>query len=153
VANRAQQWFSFGFATVALLKNVAEARENLPVTSNVTHRPLVGLLFASAVVVGASISPCSPQSVCTSYRAFQVALGSVSVFLSLMLLALYGRIPAQALKSIAAFLGLWWIVGTGVVTFNTSAGGFQYAGNGYFACYAAIFFTFFFFKAAVNSAV
>lgn len=102
------------------------------------HSPRKSLLFlmaSSAVVMGAGIGPCSPQHDCYSYNAWSIVLGSLSLFLGLVMFLLSARLSATSMAFIARFLILWWAVGTLVVTFG---GPFRTSGNGFFFSYAAL---------------
>jgi len=92
------------------------------------------LLLASVVELCASIAHCDQgYSTCTDYDAFAVAAGVVSVVITLILIF----VPALTvhIKTIAAFLVLWWIAGSGV---NTFKGPFQVTGNGFFSSWACL---------------
>lgn len=100
-----------------------------------SRKALLFLLVASTVEMGASISPCTPQSRCEGYPAFGIALGTISMAFALVLIFASSRITTIQMRNVAIFLTLLWVVGTGVVTFG---GPHTSTGNGYFASYVAL---------------
>ncbi|KAH9253164.1 hypothetical protein BASA81_008846 [Batrachochytrium salamandrivorans] len=127
-------WFSFFFATLMLMSVSPAFEHRLNKAAHSPRKPALFLIVASAVVMGASISPCSPQEVCAGYAAWAVAMSSISLFLGLVLFLLADRLGPVFTKNLARFLVLWWAAGALVVTFG---GPFQSTGNGYFFSYAA----------------
>jgi len=128
-------WGAFFFATYSLVSVSPRFNDSLEQLGNSPRRALIFLVVASGIEMGASIGPCNPQSLCYSYRAFAVALGSISLFISLILLLGSSKIPRNVMRYTAFFMILWWVIGTGVVTFG---GPFTNTGNGYFASFAAV---------------
>jgi hypothetical protein len=103
---------------------------------------LPGLLLVLTVceLVAASID-CASLPDCSGLPAYAVAVGAIGVpcalFVSIGLQNVYHGVSAHV-AHMSAFLLLWWIVGTFVMTF---CGPFVYLSNGYFAAWAALFVT------------
>jgi len=145
-------YFGSWFAFMAAVKAVRASGLKMSEISHLdrlseAQMPAFYLFLSSSVVMGAAIGPCSPSSSCTNYNAFAIALGVVSQFLSLFICFGGGKSPQQTIKYTALFLGLWWVVGTGVVTFGAP---FTSAGNGYFASFASVFLSFVVIKVQMN---
>jgi hypothetical protein len=118
--------------------------------ANLAYRPLIGLIFSSLTEMGAGIAVCTVNN-CGSFQAYAVALGASSLFICIiMLLANCGNSTTHSSGSarfqqvMGFLLFLWWLIGTGILTFDHP---FQTAGNGFFACYASIFFSWAYFRA------
>jgi hypothetical protein len=125
-------WASFVVATVTFVQISARARS---ATTALTrwfgqgYSPLLWPLFlSSAVVMGAAINPCTGSTPaasitglysCTGTTAFALALGTVSMFVCLVLIAVDDKLSDRAMRFVAVLLALWWIVGTGIVTFSS----------------------------------
>jgi hypothetical protein len=129
-------WFAFLFATVMLMSVSPIFQHTVDKAAHSIRKPLLFLVVASAVEMGASIGPCSPSTQCKGYNGFAVSLGSISLGISLILLFIGPKIPNRVMRFIAIFMVLWWVIGFGVVTFGAP---FLSTGNGYFASLAAVF--------------
>lgn len=105
------------------------------VIDGVSRKPAAYILIASVVELGSAIPYCVPQSQCHSLNAFAIALGAVSLTVSLLMLVFMHSMPVPVIKQVAAFLLLWWVVGGMLVTF---IGPFATVGNGYFAVAGAV---------------
>jgi len=134
-------WASFIIITIMLTTVSDRARSAGEAPSRFFSGKYSGVLYllflASTVEMAASINPCSVMQ-CTDYVAFSLALGIVSMFITLILLLVGSRINNAGMRGFAIVLTLLWLVGTGIVTFKTP---FVTAGNGYFASFAATFFS------------
>ncbi|KAH9257911.1 hypothetical protein BASA81_003930 [Batrachochytrium salamandrivorans] len=126
-------WFAFFFSGLMFVSVTPFFEAKLDKEMHSPRKSIWFLIIASAVVMGAGIGPCSPQSACYKYPAWSIVLGSFSLFLSIVMFLLSGRLAASSLAFVAKFLILWWAVGTLVVTFG---GPFTTTGNGYFFSYA-----------------
>jgi len=131
-------WGALIFATFALSSVSPRFQSSLDQGTQAARKPLILLVLASAVVIGASIDHCEPSSQCTSFNAFAVALGTISLVISFILLIFAPMVSPRTLRFLAYFLLLWWMVGAAVVTFPTNAP-FVEAGNGYFASFVGVF--------------
>jgi len=141
-------WGAFLFAALALV-SVSDLFESTVDRALFSVRsPLLFLAASSAIAMGASISPCSPVDMCTTYRAFAVALSTISLFFALVLLLVAGKLPATVLKVTGWFLVTWWVVGFAVVTFG---GPFVTPGNGYFASMASVLASVMFLKMVMRA--
>ena len=96
-------------------------------TVNLSYRPLVGILFASLVVMGAALSPCTEASSfnyppqgntsCVGVLAYAVALGSAGAFFAIVGILGHRHLPPTVLQFLAYFSFAWWIAGAGIVRF------------------------------------
>lgn len=129
-------WAGFLVATMMLSSRNDYFRETVHgVVEKVSRRPAAYVAIASLVELAASIPFCVPKSECHSLNAFAVALGVVSLAISLALLGLMTRLSVVLIRQVAVFLCVWWAVGGMLVTF---VGPFATVGNGYFAVVGAI---------------
>lgn len=128
-------WGAFIFATFTMMAVSDVFKANVSGFAHSSRKALLFLFFSSGIVMGASIGPCSPQTRCTGYSAFAVALGVISMCFSLVLIVASAKIAVAHMRNIAMFLILWWVIGCGIVTFG---GPFTSTGNGYFASYVAL---------------
>lgn len=127
-------WFAFFFASLMLFSAFPLFEHKLDKAMHSPRKPLLFLIVASAVVMGASIDPCSPQYNCYEYNGWAVSMSSISLIVAIILFIAADKLSATAMKYISLFLVLWWAVGTLVVTFGAP---FVTTGNGYFFSYAA----------------
>lgn len=104
-------WAAFFFSVVAFTQVSPGFEYQIEKALESSRRPLLFLIAASAVEMGAAIGPCSPQSSCNSYNAFAVCLGSISCFIGICMLLLSFKISAKHMKFMSIFLILWWTVG------------------------------------------
>jgi hypothetical protein len=132
-------WASFIIAALLLMSVSDHFTTAADRATHSVRKPLLFLIAASAVEMGAAIGPCSPRAYCTRYNAFAIALGSISLFISIVLFFIAPKVSLTVLRIIGVFLVLWWVVGMAVVTFG---GPFVSTGNGYFASLAAVFASF-----------
>lgn len=128
-------WLAYLFAALGAVQVSTFFRQSVDDALHSMRSPLLLLIVSSAVVMGAAIGPCSPSSACTSYNAFAVSLGTISLIICLVLFFAAPRAPANVNKVFGTFLLLWWVVGFCVVTFG---GPFVSPGNGYFASAASV---------------
>jgi len=142
-------WGAFFFATIGLVSTSDMFQNSVDRAVHSVRAPLLFLVAASAVAMGASISPCSPSSQCTDYNGFAVALSTISLFLAIVLLLAANHLPHTVLKACGVFLVLWWVIGFAVVSFG---GPFIAPGNGYFACLGAVFISVTYLKMVMASA-
>jgi len=100
---------------------------------------LVGLLISSIIEFIQALMVCSEDK-CEGLTGFAVALGSVSSFCCLAILAAnYFKqdtksIHENVLPFVSIFLTLYWAAGVVLCTFEKP---FEETGNGYFACWMA----------------
>lgn len=127
-------WGAFFFAVLSLTTVSPRFQSSMDKVQVSPRRPLIYLAVASAVEMGAAIAPCNAN--CMNYPAWAITLGVVSLFMSLVLIFAAPTAQKAHLRYIAMFLIIWWVVGTGVVTFGSP---FLSTGNGYFASFAAVF--------------
>jgi len=92
------------------------------------------ILLASGVEIVAASVLCD-DSDCTNEYAFAVASGVVSACICLIYLLAGGALP---INMAAGFFGVWWLISTGVLTFD-SGDVFGDVGNGYFAVWSCFF--------------
>jgi len=103
-------------------------------------RATVFLVFISSVVViVAAAVLCDQQDSCDNDYAFAVASGVLSACVCLTYLLAGGALP---IKFAAGFLGCWWLISTGVLTFD-SGDPFGFVGNGYFAVWSCFIGSFY----------
>jgi len=104
-------------------------------------RAIVFLIFmASIVVIIAAAVLCDSRDSCDNDFAFAVASGVLSACVCLIYLLARGALPIQMA---AFFLGSWWLVSTGVLTFDEKDP-FGSVGNGYFAVWCCFLCSFYF---------
>jgi len=104
-------------------------------------RAIVFLIFiASIVVIIAGAVLCDDRDSCDNDFAFAVASGVLSACVCLIYLLARGAVPIQLA---AGFLGAWWLVSTGVLTFDEDDP-FGAVGNGYFAVWGCFLSSFYF---------
>jgi len=97
------------------------------------------VLMASAIEIVAAAVLCNNNNDCNNDNAFAVACGVLSACVCLIYLLARGALP---LNMAAGFLGIWWMISTGVLTFD-EGDTFGFVGNGYFAiwcCFLASFY-------------
>jgi len=128
-------WGSFIVSTFSLITVSARFEHGVDETMHSVRKPLMFLLIASAVYMGASIGPCSPSAVCNGYNAYAMVVGVVSLIIAILLFLFPARIERKTMKYAAWFLMFWWIVGTAVTTLGWP---FKTTGNGYFGAYGAL---------------
>jgi len=138
-------WGAFFTAAMMLAHTSEIFRKSIHKLTKVgSHRPVMYLFIASVVEVGAAIDTCIPQSQCFNLNAFAIALGTISGILCLVLIPLMSRIGDRAIRNVAVFFCMWWVVGGMIVTFEAP---FQTLGNGYFSVFAAIVSSFYLLQA------
>jgi len=104
-------------------------------------RAIVFLIFsASVVVIIAGSVICDARDSCDNDFAFAVSSGVLSACVCLIYLLAQGAVPIQMA---AGFLGAWWFVSTGVLTFD-EGDPFGTVGNGYFAVWGCFLSSFYF---------
>ncbi|KAH9256131.1 hypothetical protein BASA81_005907 [Batrachochytrium salamandrivorans] len=129
-------WSGFLVATMMLSSRNDYFRQTVHgVVDKVSRRPAAYVAIASLVELAASIPFCVPKTECHSLNAFAVALGVVSLVISLVLLGIITRLSVVLIRQVAVFLCVWWTIGGMLVTF---IGPFATMGNGYFAVVGAI---------------
>jgi len=131
------------FSIMALINCSALFKRTVEQAAYKLRSPLLFIMVASAIEMGAAIGPCSPSDKCVSYNAFAIALGVVSLGLSIILVLAAPHLPATVMKVFGVFFIVWWIVGFCVVTFG---GPFVTPGNGYFASAVAVIMSLHFFR-------
>jgi len=138
-------WGGF-FVATGMLGNTSEVfRRGIgKIAGGVTRKPVMYLLISSIVEAGSAIKTCIPQSQCYNLNAFAIALGSLSGIVCLIMIPLMTRIPPTAVRKIAMFFCLWWVIGGFIVTFQAP---FQELGNGYFSVFCAILSSFYLLQA------
>mmetsp|Transcript_12423 Transcript_12423/g.29169 ORF Transcript_12423/g.29169 Transcript_12423/m.29169 type:complete len:257 (+) Transcript_12423:1-771(+) len=105
-------------------------------------RPAVIVLFGSVVTNIKADRVCfgyDDDAQCGGFGAYAIACSAISIFVALYaLLTPKLRLPWGALemKHVAAFLSVWWVVGTSCFTFIAP---FTIVGNGYFGSCLATF--------------
>lgn len=104
-------------------------------------RAIVFLIFmASVVVIIAAAVLCDNKNSCDNDFAFAVASGVLSALVCIIYLLARGAIP---INLAAGFLGCWWLISTGVLTFD-EGDPFGDVGNGYFAVWCCFLGSFYF---------
>jgi len=105
----------------------------------------LGSLFLASIVVLAQASQnCENAGKCESWSAYAVALGCVSALISLgLVLGIYCHESVEGsaridklMPYLSVFLTIWWGIGVATCTFD---GPFENTGNGFFACWIALF--------------
>jgi len=97
------------------------------------------VLMASVVVIIAAAVLCDTRDSCDNDFAFAVASGVLSALVCLIYLLARGALP---INFAAGFLGCWWLVSTGVLTFD-DGDPFGAVGNGYFAVWCCFLGSFY----------
>jgi hypothetical protein len=128
-------WGAFIMSVFSLVAVSPRFEHGLDSTMHSIRKPLFFLVLASAIVMGASIGPCSPREACTGYAAYAVVVSVVSLAIALVLFLLPSRVERTMMKYIGVFLVVWWIFGVGCMTLG---GPFKTTGNGYFGSFAAL---------------
>jgi len=104
-------------------------------------RAIVFLIFmASVVVIVAAAVLCDRMNSCNNDYAFAVASGVLSALVCIIYLLARGSLP---INLTAGFLGCWWMISTGVLTFD-EGDPFGGVGNGYFAVWCCFLGSFYF---------
>jgi len=127
-------WLSFFFSSLILMSVSPAFEHHMDKAVTSTRKPLLFLITTSSIVLGASISPCTPPMACTNFNAFAVSLSTISLILALFMFLGAKIIPPKRVSMLTKLLVVWWTIGTLVVTFG---GPFESTGNGYFATYGA----------------
>jgi hypothetical protein len=113
-----------------------EAKIDSEMSSNVGEEErdqIVILLITSILELIQAAMVCSKNE-CAALRGFAVALGCISSFCCLALLAVDWKYK-KVLALISNFLAVWWAVGVLLCTFMKP---FEETGNGYIACWVAL---------------
>jgi len=135
-------WAAFIISSLTLV-NISNGLDNgIDNTLSSVRKPLFYIILASLVVMGAAIAPCSPSDACNGYSAYALVIGIISAFFAIILFLMPGRLERRAMRWFAALFVIWWVFGLAVTTLG---GPFQVAGNGFFATYAALFSSVYFF--------
>jgi hypothetical protein len=139
-------WGAFIMSTFALVSVSPRLEETVDKHFYVhsVRKPLFFIALASAVVMGASIGPCSPRSNCHGYSLYALIVGTFSLLISLIFLFMPTRLERNLMRGLAWFFLLWWAFGCAVLTLG---GPFRQTGNGYFGSYAALLSTIGLFRA------
>jgi predicted secreted protein len=134
-------WGSFFVATMMMAHTSELFRKSIHrLSTGVSRKPIMYLLIASIVEVGAAIKTCIPQTQCYNLNAFAISLGTISGIICIVLLPFMGRLRADTIRKVAIFFCCWWVVGGMIVTFSAP---FKELGNGYFSVFAAVLSSFY----------
>jgi hypothetical protein len=128
-------WGAFIMSMFALVNVSPRLERGVDSTLHSVRKPLFFLIVASAIVMGASIGPCSPREACNGYSAWALVASVVSLFFAIILFLLPSRVERTLMRYIGVFFVLWWIFAVGCMTLG---GPFKTAGNGYFGSFAAL---------------
>eukprot|EP00298_Acanthocystis_sp_HF-20_P012972 c20144_g3_i1.p1 GENE.c20144_g3_i1~~c20144_g3_i1.p1 ORF type:complete len:298 (+),score=118.02 c20144_g3_i1:23-895(+) len=95
------------------------------------------ILLSSSIELVASATVCDQMGSCTHQYGWAVAIGAISIFFSLLFIALH-KVVARFSYLFPIILVLLWIPGAGVLTFDAP---FVVTGNGYFSAWVSFFYS------------
>lgn len=102
----------------------------------------IPLVFGASLIYVIAASIVCDDNNCRSYYGYAVAVGVVSLIITLLMLILRftkrDSMAEKAHRFVSLFLCLWWLIGAAIGTFKSP---FTEVGNGYFAAWAAFLFS------------
>eukprot|EP00041_Stephanoeca_diplocostata_P012163 m.202660 g.202660 ORF g.202660 m.202660 type:complete len:353 (+) comp18839_c1_seq9:213-1271(+) len=94
------------------------------------------IFLASVAVTTQAADVCKQADSCEKNNAYAVAVGTVSLFITLIYCVFYAlqKLNDMVVAPVAIFLMMWWTIGVGILTFDSPFASLGVA-NGYVGCW------------------